>query len=158
MICSGCGLQLPVSAARGRPARFHGAACRQRARRARLVNNNTELLAAVTAVETAVSEVRRMVLAAEQLPEEAGSCLRQTAAELAERLRGAGAAPCWSQSRPLPPHRMSQNQSRNQPLGETTSRSWRGPISHRHRGRRRRFGDLAALAAPRGHVRRDRWR
>jgi hypothetical protein len=93
VICSGCGLDLPVGAVRGRPARFHGATCRQRARRARLATNNTELLAAVTAVDTVVSEVRRTVLAGEQSPADAGSRLQQTAAELAERLRGAGAAP-----------------------------------------------------------------
>ena len=93
MVCSGCGLELPVGAARGRPARFHGAACRQRARRARLANTNAGLLAAVTAVEAAVSVMRRMVLAGEQPPADAGSRLHQTAAELAERLRGAGTAP-----------------------------------------------------------------
>lgn len=90
MICTGCGLELPVGAARGRPARYHDATCRQRARRARLATNNTDLLAAVTAVETVVSQVRRMVLTGEQPPTDTGSRLQQTAAELAERLPDAG--------------------------------------------------------------------
>ena len=93
MICTGCGLELPVGAVRGRRARFHGARCRQRARRARLATNNAELLAAVTAVEAAVSQVRRMLLAGDQLPADAGYRLHQAAAELAERLRGAATAP-----------------------------------------------------------------
>jgi hypothetical protein len=93
VICSGCGLELLVGAARGRPARFHGATCRQRARRARLANANAELLAAVTAVEAAVSQVRRMVLAGEQPPADAGSRLQQAAAELAEQLQDAGTTP-----------------------------------------------------------------
>lgn len=63
MICAGCGDDLPAGAGRGRPARFHGPTCRQRARRARLASRNADALAAVAAVESAASELRRVLLA-----------------------------------------------------------------------------------------------
>ena len=59
MTCAGCGLELPAGAARGRPARFHN-----------------ELLAAVTAAEAALSELRRIVVADEQLLTGADRCLQ----------------------------------------------------------------------------------
>lgn len=85
MKCAGCGSRLPAGSGRGRPARYHNATCRQRARRARLATTNSELLDALAAVESATSEVRRAVLAGES-PDEAGHQLAQVAAELTQRL------------------------------------------------------------------------
>lgn len=85
MKCAGCGSPLPAGSGRGRPARYHNAACRQRARRARLATANSELLDALAAVESATSEVRRAVLAGES-PNEAGHQLAWAAAKLAQRL------------------------------------------------------------------------
>ena len=62
VVCAGCGKELPPNAGRGRPARFHGAACRQRAHRARLASERADAVAALVAVEDAVSEVRRALL------------------------------------------------------------------------------------------------
>lgn len=62
MICTGCGRELPAPASRGRPARFHNAACRQRAHRARRASHHHGVLAAITELEAAVSELRRAVL------------------------------------------------------------------------------------------------
>jgi hypothetical protein len=62
MICAGCGQELPVRGTRGRPARFHNAACRQRAHRARQASRHHEVLAAIAELEAAASELRRTVL------------------------------------------------------------------------------------------------
>jgi hypothetical protein len=63
MICAGCGLELlPAGGRRGRPARFHNGTCRQRARRARATVRATEALAALDAIETQISELRRAIL------------------------------------------------------------------------------------------------
>jgi hypothetical protein len=62
MICTGCGHELPAQASRGRPARFHDATCRQRAHRARRASHHHGVLAAITDLEAAVSELRRAVL------------------------------------------------------------------------------------------------
>lgn len=63
MICTGCGRELPARASRGRPARFHNAACRQRAHRARHASRHHDVLAALTELEAAASELRRALLA-----------------------------------------------------------------------------------------------
>jgi len=60
--CAGCGQPLQAGTNRGRPARYHNAACRQRARRARLVTRHADVLAAVAAVEAAAAEARQAVL------------------------------------------------------------------------------------------------
>lgn len=83
MKCAGCGQPLPAGANRGRPARYHNAACRQRARRARLTTRHGDVLAAVAAIETAAAEVRRALLA-DGDAERAASQLTQAAAELAQ--------------------------------------------------------------------------
>lgn len=62
MKCMGCGQPLVARAKRGRPARYHNAACRQRARRARVATRHGDALAAVAAVEAAAAEVRHAVL------------------------------------------------------------------------------------------------
>jgi hypothetical protein len=93
MTRAGCGLELAAGATRGRPARFDNATCRQRARRARLASKNAELLAAVIAAETALSELRRIVVADEQLPAGVDRRLQQAVSDLADRLRGSRPAP-----------------------------------------------------------------
>ncbi|GAA3430987.1 hypothetical protein BJ998_000865 [Kutzneria kofuensis] len=100
--CLGCGEALSAGASRGRPARYHGPTCRQRARRARLAVINSEVLDAVAVVESTISEVRRAVLAGES-PGEAGHQLVRAAAELAERLglSGAGSPADPSADRPV---------------------------------------------------------
>jgi hypothetical protein len=62
VLCSGCGQPLPVRGERGRPARYHDAACRQRARRARLASDQGALLAALSSVEGATAGLRAAVL------------------------------------------------------------------------------------------------
>lgn len=64
MLCPGCGQPLPerVGAERGRRPRYHGPACRQRARRARITSQNAALLAALAEVESAASALRAALL------------------------------------------------------------------------------------------------
>lgn len=83
MKCAGCGQPLPAGTGRGRPARYHNAACRQRARRARLTTQHADVLAAVAAVETAAAEVRRAVLG-DGDSERATNQLTRAAAELSQ--------------------------------------------------------------------------
>jgi hypothetical protein len=83
--CAGCGSPLPAGSGFGRPARYHNATCRQRARRARLATTHSEVLEALAAVDSATGELRRAVLAGEG-PDKAGHQLVQAAAELAQRL------------------------------------------------------------------------
>lgn len=83
MNCAGCGQPLPAGTNRGRPARYHNAACRQRARRARLTTQHADVLAAVAAVESAATEVRRALLT-DGDAEQAASQLTRAAAELAQ--------------------------------------------------------------------------
>jgi hypothetical protein len=78
---------LPPNSGRGRPALFHNATCRQRARRARLASKHAEILAAVTAVEAAVSELKRMVLTNDVPPADASRALEQATTELTNQLR-----------------------------------------------------------------------
>ena len=63
LLCVGCGRPLPVGRARGRPARYHGPACRQRARRARLGVDpgRAQLLAVAQRAEHAALALRRAV-------------------------------------------------------------------------------------------------
>lgn len=82
MDCAGCGQSLLVGAKRGRPARYHNAACRQRARRARLATDHGDVLAAVAAVEAAAAEVRHAVLTNNDTTQ-AASRLTGAATELA---------------------------------------------------------------------------
>jgi hypothetical protein len=60
-LCIGCGRSLPERQARGRPAHYHGPACRQRARRARLGTDpgRVELLAVAEQAEHAAIALRR---------------------------------------------------------------------------------------------------
>lgn len=85
MRCTGCGLPLPSGSGRGRPARYHNAACRQRARRARLVKRHTDVLAAVATVETSAVEARQAVLSGGNV-EEAALQLTRAATDLARLL------------------------------------------------------------------------
>ena len=78
MICAGCGLELPPKTGRGRPARFHNGACRQRAHRAK-ASQPIAVLAALDAVETAAREIRWAVLTS--------SPTRQAAHQLADAMR-----------------------------------------------------------------------
>lgn len=64
--CVGCGQPLPLEAStRGRRQRYHGPACRQRARRARLhaSDQHRETLAALERAESVIARLRRAVLA-----------------------------------------------------------------------------------------------
>jgi len=63
MLCAGCGKPVGTGSGRGRPTRYHDAACRQRARRARLATDHHATLGTLTDLETALSAVRHAVLA-----------------------------------------------------------------------------------------------
>lgn len=60
-VCAGCGKKLPRREGRGRPATYHGPACRQRARRARLAADpaRADLLALLDHAGRAVADARR---------------------------------------------------------------------------------------------------
>lgn len=62
-VCAGCGKRLPRPSGRGRPATYHGPACRQRARRARLTADPAaaELLALLDQAGRAIADARRAV-------------------------------------------------------------------------------------------------
>jgi hypothetical protein len=68
VVCAGCGQPIADAAlsgrgaGRGRPQRYHGPACRQRARRARRTSEHAELLAVLDRLDTTVSSLRRAVL------------------------------------------------------------------------------------------------
>lgn len=66
-VCAGCGEMLPRPRGRGRPATYHGPACRQRARRARLAADPTgaDLLALLDRAGRAVAGARRAVTSGE---------------------------------------------------------------------------------------------
>lgn len=100
MDCAGCGQPLLVGAKRGRPARHHNAACRQRARRARLATDHGDVLAAVAAVESAAAEVRHAVLTNSDTVQ-AASRLAGAAADLARLVTPAHAIP--ANEPPAPP-------------------------------------------------------
>lgn len=65
VICPGCGEPLPPPRTRGRPAVYHGAACRQRARRSRVAAGPAAagVLDALRRVDEASAAARRAVLA-----------------------------------------------------------------------------------------------
>lgn len=87
MICAGCGLELPHgTGSRGRPARFHNGTCRQRAHRARTVRQGADALAALDAIENAVSELRRAILAGQRPSPDASGRLARVANNLAGQL------------------------------------------------------------------------
>lgn len=61
-ICQGCGKSLPPPSPHGRPARYHGSACRQRAHRARRrVEASSQDLAALDEVDAAIADIRRLM-------------------------------------------------------------------------------------------------
>ncbi|MDX3192313.1 hypothetical protein PV458_28210 [Streptomyces sp. MN03-5084-2B] len=62
-VCAGCGKRLPRPSGRGRPATYHGSACRQRARRARLAADTAaaDLLALLDQAGRAIADARRAV-------------------------------------------------------------------------------------------------
>ncbi|PWK82249.1 hypothetical protein C8D88_114117 [Lentzea atacamensis] len=98
--CAGCGRPLLLGTKRGRPARYHNAACRQRARRARLATDHGDVLTAVAAVESAAAEVRHAVLANRDTAQ-AASRLAGAAAELARLVTPAPTVP--TDEPPAPP-------------------------------------------------------
>jgi hypothetical protein len=60
--CQGCGEPLPPPSPHGRPAKYHGPACRQKARRARLrAQTDCQDWAALDEVDTAITDVRRLM-------------------------------------------------------------------------------------------------
>lgn len=60
--CKGCGKPLPPPSPRGRPARYHGPACRQKAHRARLRAQAIDQdWAALDEVDVAIADVRRLM-------------------------------------------------------------------------------------------------
>src|SRR5947199_8491666 len=67
LVCAGCGKVLPRPDGRGRPATYHGPACRQRARRARLVSEpgRADLLALLDRAGRAIASARRAALSGE---------------------------------------------------------------------------------------------
>lgn len=94
MLCAGCGKPIGAGSGRGRPARYHDAACRQRARRARLATDHHATLGALADLETAVSAVRHAVLAGHDPTEGYRHILAATAAladQLAPATRESGA-------------------------------------------------------------------
>jgi len=88
MICTGCGRELLAQASRGRPARFHDAACRQRAHRARRASRHRGLLAAIAELEATASELRRTVLTGRDTAD-AGSQLARAGATVEQLLHDA---------------------------------------------------------------------
>jgi hypothetical protein len=62
MMCAGCGQPLVADSGRGRPARYHDATCRQRARRARLATDHQATVDSLASAESAVSALQRAVL------------------------------------------------------------------------------------------------
>lgn len=62
-VCAGCGKTLPRPCRRGRPATYHGAACRQRARRARLAADpRADLLTLLDQAGRAVAAARHATM------------------------------------------------------------------------------------------------
>jgi hypothetical protein len=73
MPCGGCGQPLPARAGPGRPARYHNAACRQRAHRVQrglrtTQPDNAALLAAADRTEQTVRALRAAVITGHDLP------------------------------------------------------------------------------------------
>jgi hypothetical protein len=92
VLCGGCGKALPVrSGMAGRPATYHGATCRQRARRARLAAepDRAALLAGLEDVGHALSTARRAVLT----DHDAHAALKQLRAAVTALAPGAAPQP-----------------------------------------------------------------
>lgn len=102
MNCTGCGQPLAVEAKRGRPARYHNAACRQRARRARVATQHGDVLAAVAEIEAAAAEVRHAVLT-DGDTDQAARQLTSAAAELAQLVTSAPASATPAATQETPP-------------------------------------------------------
>lgn len=85
-VCPGCGLPIGPGAGVGRRARYHGATCRQRARRARLATapDRTALLDTIGRAENALAVLRRDLLAGASVDVEVAA---GELAALAARLR-----------------------------------------------------------------------
>lgn len=120
MKCMGCGQPLAAGSKRGRPARYHNAACRQRARRARVANSHGDVLAAVAAVEAAAAEVRHAVLT----DGDAGQVARQLTRAAAELARLVTPAPAVEAAEPPAP-------AVTKPVTEAKPRTSRSPRSTR---------------------------
>src|SRR5271168_2159105 len=84
MTCAGCGTALPTRPRRGRPARYHGPACRQRAHRARVAFDGGEHLALIEAMDTALGAVRRQLLLGRELPDSTVAALGRVLVALGE--------------------------------------------------------------------------
>lgn len=82
-VCLGCGDPLPPGSPRGRRARYHGAACRQRARRARLQVRGSHSWEAVERADAAMVAVRR-TLSSGTDPQQAIQDLLTAVTDLAE--------------------------------------------------------------------------
>lgn len=82
-VCLGCGEPLPPGSPRGRRARYHGAACRQRARRARLQAGGSRSWEAVERADAAMAAVRR-TLSSGTDPQQAIQDLLTAVTDLAE--------------------------------------------------------------------------
>src|SRR5882757_1006281 len=70
---------------RGRPARYHNATCRQRARRARIATNHHAALTTLAALETATGALRHAILTNNDITQ-AHRRITDTTAELATQL------------------------------------------------------------------------
>jgi hypothetical protein len=129
MICGGCGHELPAQASRGRQARFHDAACRQRAHRAQRASSHRGLLTAIAELEAAASELRRAALTGSDTAE-AGSRLASLPPAAVEQLlhdftpRYIGAADLhWQpQQQPMECHRQRRVWYCETMLGPRSSR------------------------------------
>ncbi|SMD19055.1 hypothetical protein SAMN05660733_05401 [Lentzea albidocapillata] len=120
MKCTGCGQPLEAGSKRGRPARYHNAACRQRARRARVATRHGDVLAAVAAVEAAAAEVRHAVLT----DGNADQITHQLTRATAEVARLVTPAPAAEAAEPLAP-------AVTKPVTEAKPRTSRSPRSTR---------------------------
>ncbi|MGH3567211.1 MAG: hypothetical protein ACRDRH_14505 [Pseudonocardia sp.] len=89
--------------ARGRPTKFHNAACRKRAYRAQLASQHAHVLDALTAVEAAVAELRRAMHTESNPPESASRQLMLAATEVARRLTPEPSYHSGSTSQDKPP-------------------------------------------------------
>jgi hypothetical protein len=76
---------MTTGSGRGRPARYHNATCRQRARRARIATNQHAALSTLAALETATSALRHAILTNNDITE-AHRRITDTTAELARQL------------------------------------------------------------------------
>lgn len=129
-MCPGCGLPVGPGAGVGRRARYHGPACRQRARRARLATapDRSALLDQVGRAEHALAVLRRDLLAGASLDVEV---VAGELAALAARLR----------TRAVPPAPVDMPQSASGPaptaVTEPVTPNASGPAAPVAKSRRR---------------------